>query len=73
MSAWPCEITGGPVTIQWGNLAQGGYPATYIARQVLDIPPGSLLESQIGTQNFRRIADAERGQDAHMCHSNISN
>ncbi len=73
MSAYPCEILNGPLTVTWGNLAQGGYTVVYIAKQVLDIPPGSQLEAQIGTGNFRRIPMAERGQDAHLDHSCISN
>ena len=73
MSAWPVVITGGPVTIAWGNLAAGGYPVSYQPRQALDVPPGSLLEAQIGTPNFRRIADAERAQDEHLDRSTLGN
>ncbi len=73
MSAFPVVITGGRVTITWGNLAAGGYPVTYPARTVLDVPPGSLLEAQIGTPNFRRVTDAERGQNEHLDHSATSN
>ena len=73
MSTWPVVITGGPVTIAWGNLAAGGYQVTYPARAVLDVPPGSLLEAQIGTSRFRRVTDAERAQDGHLDHSVLTN
>jgi hypothetical protein len=73
MSAYPCEILNGPITIRWGNLAVGGYPVIYPARTLLDVPPGSLLEAQIGTGNIRRLTDAERAAGAHADHSALAN
>lgn len=74
MSAYPCEILNGPIRVQWGALDRtAGYTVIYPARTLLDVPPGSLLEAQIGTGNIRRLTDAERGQDAHADHSALAN
>ena len=75
MSRYPCRITTPlPLAFQWGNLAADGYTAIYKPGQVVDIPPGSLLETQVGTANFQRLSGGDVTDAGGWCdHSVISN